>query len=147
MDKYQVIKTLGEGTFGVVVKCVNKETNEVVAIKRMKDKINWEAATRLREVKALKKLNNHDNIVKIREMTLKQDILNIVFEFCDLNLYQEITSRAGKKAQFTNEEIRNIMFQCLTAIEYVHRNGYAHRDIKPENFLVKHIGGVADKTK
>lgn len=98
MDKYQVIKTLGEGTFGVVVKCVNKETNEVVAIKRMKDKINWEAATRLREVKALKKLNNHDNIVKIREMTLKQDILNIVFEYCDQNLYQEITSRAGKKA-------------------------------------------------
>lgn len=110
MDKYTVIKQLGEGTFGVVVKCVNKETNEVVAVKRMKDKINWEAATRLREVKALKKLNNHDNIVKIREMTLKQDVLNIVFEFCDLNLYQEISNRAAKKAQFTNDEIRNVMY-------------------------------------
>ena len=50
---------------------MNKETNEVVAIKRMKDKISWDQATRLREVKALKKLNNHDNIVKIREMSLK----------------------------------------------------------------------------
>lgn len=96
MDKYQVIKTLGEGTFGVVVKCVNRETNEVVAVKRMKEKISWDAATRLREVKALKKLNNHDNIVKIREMTLKQDILNIVFEFCDVNLFQEMQNRTAK---------------------------------------------------
>jgi serine/threonine protein kinase len=71
MDKYQVIKTLGEGTFGVVVKCVNKETNELVAVKRMKDKITWDAATRLREIKALKKLNNHDNVIRIREMSLK----------------------------------------------------------------------------
>jgi len=62
----------------------------------MKDKHTWDQATRLREVKALKKLNNHDNIVKIREMTLKQDILNIVFEFCDLNLFQEMTNRAAK---------------------------------------------------
>lgn len=93
MDKYQVIKTLGEGTFGVVIKCVNKENNEVVAIKRMKEKITWDAATRLREVKALKKLNNHDNVIRIREMSLKQDVLNIVFEFCDHNLYQEISLR------------------------------------------------------
>lgn len=71
MDKYQVIKTLGEGTFGVVVKCVNKETNELVAVKRMKDKITWDAATKLREIKALKKLNNHDNVIRIREMSLK----------------------------------------------------------------------------
>jgi protein kinase len=42
MDKFQVIKQLGEGTFGVVVKCVNKETNEVVAIKRMKEKHTWD---------------------------------------------------------------------------------------------------------
>lgn len=91
-----MIKTLGEGTFGVVVKCVNKETKEVVAIKRMKEKTTWDAATRLREVKALKKLNNHDNIIKIREMSLKQDILNIVFEFCDVNLFQEMQNRTAK---------------------------------------------------
>ena len=49
---------------------------------------------------------------------------------------------------YTNDEIRNIMFQCLTAIEYVHRNGFAHRDIKPENFLVKHLSpDLNDKTK
>lgn len=39
------------------------------------------------------------------------------------------------------------MFQCLTAIDYVHRNGFAHRDIKPENFLVKHLTPDNDKTK
>jgi serine/threonine protein kinase len=77
---------MGEGSFGVVLKCVNKETNEVVAIKRLKEKMNWDKATNLREVKALKKLNNHDNVIKIKEMTLKQEVLSIVYECCDANL-------------------------------------------------------------
>lgn len=71
-----------------------------------------------------------------------------MFEFCDLNLFQEMTNRAAKNQNYTNDEIRNIMFQCLTAIEYVHRNGFAHRDVKPENFLVKHlVTDLNDKTK
>lgn len=36
MEKYKVIKQLGEGAYGVVVKCLNQETQEIVAIKRMK---------------------------------------------------------------------------------------------------------------
>lgn len=39
------------------------------------------------------------------------------------------------------------MFQCLTAIEYVHRNGYSHRDIKPENFLVKYFTNIDPNDK
>jgi protein kinase len=43
MDKYKVIKKLGEGAYGVVLKCVNLQTNELVAIKKMKGKFtNWE---------------------------------------------------------------------------------------------------------
>ena len=37
MDKYKLIKRLGEGTFGIVTKCVNTQTNEIVAIKRIKE--------------------------------------------------------------------------------------------------------------
>ena len=53
MDKYKLIKPLGEGTYGVVTKCVNNNTNEVVAIKRMKHQMSWNEALNLREIKVL----------------------------------------------------------------------------------------------
>ena len=50
----------------------------------------------MNEVKVLKQLNNHPNIIKIKELSLKDDLLNIVFEFCDKNLYQEMQVKAQK---------------------------------------------------
>ena len=53
MEKYKPIKQLGEGSYGSVSKCLNVETNEIVAIKRMKQKMTWNEALNLREVKVL----------------------------------------------------------------------------------------------
>ena len=88
MDKYKVIKKLGEGTFGVVTKCLNTESNEVVAVKRIKGtSSSWEDCLNMKEVKALRKLNKHPNVIKIKEMVRKNDEVNIVFEFCERNLF------------------------------------------------------------
>lgn len=45
MDKYKVLKSMGEGTFGAVMKAVNNATNEIVAIKKLKSSQSWEEAT------------------------------------------------------------------------------------------------------
>ena len=37
---------------------------------------------------------------------------------------------------FSNEEVRDLVFQALSALSYIHKNGFVHRDIKPENFLL-----------
>lgn len=59
MDRYKIIKTVGDGTYGSVVKAVNKKTGEVVAIKKMKKKFySWEECMALREIKSLRKLNH-----------------------------------------------------------------------------------------
>ena len=71
MEKYKLVKKLGEGSYGIVTKCINTENQELVAIKRMKDKISWDAALQLREVKVLKALKTHPNIIKIREISHK----------------------------------------------------------------------------
>ena len=71
MEKYKVIKTLGEGAYGIVLKALNTETQEVVVIKRMKQKMTWNEALALREIQAIQNLQNHPNIVKIKEMSLK----------------------------------------------------------------------------
>ncbi len=68
MNRYKVTKTLGDGTYGSVLKGQNKQSGEIVAIKRMKRKFySWEECMALREVKSLKKLS-HPNIVKLKEV-------------------------------------------------------------------------------
>lgn len=87
MERYKVIKTVGDGTYGSVVKAVNKTSGELVAIKKMKKKFySWEECMALREIKSLRKLN-HPNIVKLKEVIRANDDLYFVFEFLDQNVY------------------------------------------------------------
>ncbi len=62
MNRYRIIKTIGDGTYGMVLKAVNKKSGDIVAIKKMKKKYySWDECIKLREVRSLKKLN-HPNI-------------------------------------------------------------------------------------
>lgn len=59
MDKFQIVKNLGDGTYGTVVEAINIKTREKVAIKKMKRKFeSWDEAMDLREVKTLRRLNH-----------------------------------------------------------------------------------------
>lgn len=67
MNKYTVSKIIGEGAYGVVFECKNKENGETVAIKKFKESDESEIVkkTTLREVKMLRMLK-HENIVNGR---------------------------------------------------------------------------------
>ena len=134
MDRYKITKQLGDGTYGSVLKAVNRETGEVTAIKKMKKKFyTWEECMQLREIKSLKKLN-HPNIVKLKEVIRQNDELFFVFEYMDGNLYELMKNR---ERHFPESHIRNIMYQIFQGLAFIHRHGFFHRDIKPENMLVK----------
>ena len=155
MNRYRVSSTLGDGTYGSVVKAVNKGTNEVVAIKVMKRKFySWEECMQLREVKSLKKLN-HPNIVKLKEVIRENDGLYFVFEYMDHNLFDLIKDRDKplpeakiKNTMYDEWRIRFVTiyfllilitlyrFQVLNGLAYMHKHGFFHRDIKPENMLM-----------
>lgn len=133
MNRYKVLKTLGDGTYGSVLKAQNKQTNEWVAIKRMKQKYySWDECMKLREIASLRKLI-HPNIVKLKEVIRENDELHLVFEFMEANLYEFMKSRVRA---IPESKVRNIMFQTMQAMNYVHKHGYFHRDMKPENLLV-----------
>eukprot|EP00818_Percolomonas_sp_WS_P006460 CAMPEP_0117444132 /NCGR_PEP_ID=MMETSP0759-20121206/5071_1 /TAXON_ID=63605 /ORGANISM="Percolomonas cosmopolitus, Strain WS" /LENGTH=378 /DNA_ID=CAMNT_0005236165 /DNA_START=1300 /DNA_END=2436 /DNA_ORIENTATION=+ len=133
MKRYRVLQVIGDGTFGSVVKAVNQDTNDVVAIKKMKRKYySWEECMKLREVQTLRKLN-HSNIVKLKEVIRENNELFFVFEFMDKNLYQIMKER---DKLLPEPKIRNIIYQVLQGLNYMHKNGYFHRDMKPENLLV-----------
>ena len=132
MEKYKVIKVIGDGTYGSVMKAVNLITGEVVAIKKMKKKCyKWEACTDLKEIKSLIKLS-HPNIVRLIEVIKEKNELQFVFEFLDANVYQVMKDR---QKLFPETIIRNILYQTLQGLAYMHKNGYFHRDMKPENLL------------
>lgn len=133
MEKYRLIKEIGDGTCGNVYKALNRENSEIVAIKKMKRKFYfWEECMNLREAKSLRKLN-HPNIVNLKEIIRENHELFFIFEHMDHNLYQVMRDR---RTPFSEWEIRSLMSQVLQGLAYMHKNGYFHRDLKPENLLV-----------
>mmetsp|Transcript_13418 Transcript_13418/g.32904 ORF Transcript_13418/g.32904 Transcript_13418/m.32904 type:complete len:805 (+) Transcript_13418:252-2666(+) len=134
MNKYEVVGVVGEGAYGVVLKCQNKETGELVAIKKFKESEDDDIVrkTTLREVKMLRMLRQ-ENIVQLKEAFRRKGKLYLVFEFVDKNLLEVLE-------MFPNgiepDVVTVVVWQLVKAIEYCHAHDVIHRDIKPENLLM-----------
>ena len=137
MNKYEIIKGIGDGTFGNVYEAINKITKEKVAIKKLKQKIDsWEKCMNQNEVYFLRKLN-HPNIIKLLEVIKeKNDNISLVFEYCDFNLFELIKSHKKKQTSIPETQIRNIIYSITLGLSHIHSNNIMHRDLKPENILV-----------
>ncbi|NXQ19138.1 MAK kinase, partial [Peucedramus taeniatus] len=132
MNRYTIMKQLGDGTYGSVLMGKSNDSGELVAIKRMKRKFySWDECMNLREVKSLKKLN-HANVIKLKEVIRENDHLYFVFEYMKENLYQLMKDR---NKFFPESVIRNMMYQILQGLAFIHKHGFFHRDMKPENLL------------
>lgn len=132
MNRYDVLKQLGDGSYGSVALAKNKETGEMLAIKKMKKKFySWDECISLREIQSLKKLS-HPNVVKLKEVVREHNELHMIFEFMEANLYDLMKTRTKL---FPELAIRNITYQVLQGLAYMHKHGFFHRDMKPENLL------------
>lgn len=82
---------LGEGTYGTVYKAMDRTSGKEVAIKKMKvhDTNDGFPLTSLREIKVLKMLKGHPNIVELIEVAVgkSKDSVFLIFEFCELDLF------------------------------------------------------------
>ena len=93
MDKYNTVKVIGDGTYGSVIKAMNRKTGEIVAIKKMKKKYyRWHACVDQKEVQSLIKLS-HPNIVNLYEIILEKGTLHFVFEYLDQNVFEIMKDR------------------------------------------------------
>jgi len=146
MDAYETLGKIGDGTFGTVYLCKkrlpatkrdSKSRGEslkqkFVAVKKMKKNYyNWDECIKLREVRALKRLN-HRNIVLLKEVIRENNHLYLVFEHMEENLYQLMRRQTNP---FPETVIRKIISQISCGLAYIHKQGFFHRDIKPENLL------------
>jgi calcium-dependent protein kinase len=124
---------LGQGAFGEVRKCVQRETGQVRAVKIIfKDNATEEELKRiLREVEILKRLD-HPNIIKVHEFFQDDKHFFIVTELCNGG---ELFDRIIKSHHFSERKAAETMEQILSAIVYCHDRQIVHRDLKPENVL------------
>ena len=104
MEAYELLGTIGEGTYGVVLKARHKESGQIVAIKKFKESDDTEEVrkTALREVRILKQLR-HDNIVGLLEVFRRKRKLYLVFEYVESTLLQEL-ERAQATAGTPNRQ-------------------------------------------
>ena len=132
-NKYEVLGVVGEGAYGIVYKCKNKETGQYVAIKRFKEvEDDLVKKTMKRELKMLQKLH-HPNVVDFQEAYKRKGNLYLVFEFVDKNLLELLQEHPQG---LDPNLIRHLIYQLCKAIKYLHSQNIIHRDVKPENLLV-----------
>ncbi|XP_047192698.1 cyclin-dependent kinase-like 5 isoform X7 [Scophthalmus maximus] len=134
MNKFEVLGIVGEGAYGVVLKCRHKDTNEIVAIKKFKDSEENEEVkeTTLRELKMLRTLKQ-ENIVELKEAFRRRGKLYLVFEYVEKNMLELLEELPNG---VPTEKARNYIFQLIKAIHWCHKHDIVHRDIKPENLLI-----------
>lgn len=105
IGEYEKGEMIGEGTYGIVFYAKDKTTLEQLAIKKMKVLDNQDGfpMTSLREVKILRMLSNHPNIVSLREVVvgLKAESVFLVFEYCDIDLYKLMNQMIIDKSSFS----------------------------------------------
>ena len=132
-NKYEVLGVVGEGAYGIVYKCKNKETGKYVAIKKFKE-VDDELVkkTMKRELKMLQRLH-HPNVVEFQDAFRRKGNLFLVFEFVDKNLLELLQEHPNG---LDPNLIRHLIYQLCKSIKYLHDQNIIHRDIKPENLLI-----------
>ncbi|XP_072335651.1 cyclin-dependent kinase 2-like isoform X4 [Scyliorhinus torazame] len=141
MDNFQKVEKIGEGTYGVVYKAMNKVTGEMVALKKIRLDAEMEGvpSTAIREISLLKELN-HPNIVKLLDVIHSEKKLYLVFEFLnqDLKKYMDSAPPTGLPLQL----VKSYLFQLLQGVAFCHSHRVLHRDLKPQNLLINDAGAI-----
>ena len=136
-NAYEVLEFLGRGTFGQVVKCWKKGTNEICAIKILKNHPSYARQGQI-EVSILSRLSQENadefNFVRAYECFQHKNHTCLVFEMLEQNLYDFL--KQNKFQPLPLKYIRPITQQVLTALLKLKNLGLIHADLKPENIML-----------
>ncbi|XP_024968226.1 CBL-interacting protein kinase 32-like [Cynara cardunculus var. scolymus] len=141
VGKYEVGRTIGEGTFAKVKFARDSETGEPVALKILdKEKVvKHKMAEQIKMEIATMKLIKHPNVVRLYEVMGSKTKIFIVLEFITGG---ELFDKIVNHGRMHEDEARKYFQQLINAVDYCHSRGVYHRDLKPENLLLDISGNL-----
>ncbi|KAK1555146.1 hypothetical protein Q3G72_022472 [Acer saccharum] len=131
MERYEIVKDIGSGNFGVAKLVVDKWTKELLAVKFIErgQKIDEHVRREIMNHRSLK----HPNIVTFKEVLLTPTHLAIVMEYAAGG---ELFERICNAGRFSEDEARFFFQQLISGVSYCHSMQICHRDLKLENTLL-----------
>jgi serine/threonine protein kinase len=140
LNRYQIVKLLGEGGMGAVYKAHDITLQRDVAIKVLHSQFARLSDFRERfllEARTAARMN-HPGIVQVHDFGQEKDLLYIVMEFIPGSNLQEMLQDLRSQNQWIRlDEGVEIVRQVCLALDYAHHQGVLHRDIKPGNIMLK----------
>ncbi|KAF2502714.1 Pkinase-domain-containing protein [Lophium mytilinum] len=134
IGQYNIVKTLGEGSFGKVKLAIHRVTGQKVALKIITRRklVTRDMAGRIeREIQYLQLLR-HPHIIKLYTVITTPQEIVMVLEYAGGELFDHIV----QNGRFPEWKARKFFQQIICAVEYCHRHKIVHRDLKPENLLL-----------
>merc|ERR1711920_773600 len=136
MDRYEILKEIGGGTYGIVYKARDKEHNQKVAIKQFRSSEDDTLAKRELDICSML---SHPNIITFVDSFRFDGLLHLVFDFATTDL-GKLIAKYPKGMEV--KQATKITYQICKAIHCCHRQKIMHRDVKPENILIDNKGDV-----
>ncbi|XP_024972333.1 CBL-interacting serine/threonine-protein kinase 8 isoform X1 [Cynara cardunculus var. scolymus] len=141
VGKYEVGRTIGEGTFAKVKFAQNTETGESVAMKLL-DRgtiIKHKMVDQIKREISIMKLVRHPNVVRLHEVLASRTKIYIILEFITGG---ELFDKIVHHGRLSEKDSRRYFQQLIDGVEYCHSKGVYHRDLKPENLLLDSQGNL-----
>ncbi|KAL1923530.1 uncharacterized protein VTP21DRAFT_8510 [Calcarisporiella thermophila] len=140
VHRYEKLNQIGEGTYGVVYRARDRQTNEIVALKRirMQNDNDGMPVSSIREISLLQKLK-HPNVVSVLDIAVGKELDQVfmVMEYCEQDLS---TLMDTVEKPFQPSEIKCLVRQLLEGLKFIHENYVIHRDLKMSNLLLNSRG-------
>ncbi|KAF3960673.1 hypothetical protein ACB098_10G166100 [Castanea mollissima] len=141
VGKYEVGRTIGEGTFAKVKFAQNTETGESVAMKVLDRNtiIKHKMIEQIKREISIMKLVRHPYVVRLHEVLASRTKIYIILEYITGG---ELFDKIIHQGRLSEAESRIYFQQLIDGVDYCHSKGVYHRDLKPENLLLDSLGNL-----